>query len=79
MTHGMQAGHILPGKQALFLTLMLQRIHSLATRISLHLLSYLFQYDIDRLNLLAPTGDFIVMMCYYISAAATFSDFHSVH
>ena len=33
------------------------------------------------LILLAPTGDLIVMMVYYmyISAAATFSDFHSVH
>ena len=34
-----------------------------------------------RCPLLAPTGALIVMMCYYISAAAaaTFSDFHSVH
>ena len=29
--------------------------------------------------LLAPTGALIVMLCYYVSAAATFSDFHSVH
>ena len=29
--------------------------------------------------LLAPTGALVVMMVYYISEAATFSDFHSVH
>ena len=30
-------------------------------------------------RLLTPTGALVMMMVYYISEAATFSDFHSVH
>ena len=42
----------------------------------------IINYTISRTSyLLAATGALIVMMCYYehISAAATFSDFHSAH
>ena len=35
-------------------------------------------WNLKFLNLLAPTGALVVMMVYYISEAATFSDFHSV-
>ena len=52
MTHGMQAGHILPGKQALFLTLMLQRIHSLQG--FLHIYFHIFPlYNMESFNLSA--------------------------